>query len=319
MPCYSPLKGWMSRYPNKNGKHYVIFKPGPSADALRPQEVPCGQCIGCRLEKSRQWAMRCVHEAQMHDDNCFITLTYDDENLPELGTLVKKDFQDFMKRLRRKVCIYSIDENGDKYCENPISYYMCGEYGEKNKRPHYHACLFGFDFTDRSLHSVRGDIKVYTSDLLNDRWGLGYATVGELTFESAAYTARYCTKKVTGQRADLHYLDFDINTGELYAARLPEYNDMSRGRPIGRGWRDRFRSDLEKDFITLRGVKMKPPKYYDRCLEREDPERLEHIKSVRKDNALKHMDNNTPERLRVRETLQKRRFNKLKRGLENEI
>lgn len=102
MPCYHPIQGWKSRFPNQKGKRPIVFKQNSYADLDSPVTLACGRCIGCRLEYSRQWAVRCVHEASLYDDNCFITLTYDNENLPEGGTLVKKHFQDFMKRLRKK-------------------------------------------------------------------------------------------------------------------------------------------------------------------------------------------------------------------------
>jgi hypothetical protein len=99
-------------------------------------ELPCGQCIGCRLERSRQWAMRCLHESSLYDRNAFVTLTYDDEHLPPGGSLNYPDFQRFMKRLR-------------KNSKSPIRFYMGGEYGESTLRPHFHVCLFGYDFPDK--------------------------------------------------------------------------------------------------------------------------------------------------------------------------
>ena len=155
MPCYSPLTGYVSRLANKNGKRPIVFNHRDGFLDL-PVQVPCGQCIGCRLERSRQWAIRCVHEASLYDDNCFITLTYTDENLPCRGNrdcdkcdhfkekrcdglergLCKRDFQLFLKRLR-------------KMFGKGVRYHHCGEYGEQLGRPHHHACLFNFNFPDR--------------------------------------------------------------------------------------------------------------------------------------------------------------------------
>ena len=101
MPCYSPLTGYVSREPSKNGKFPIVFDP-KKGWIDRSVTVPCGQCIGCLLERSRQWAMRCSHEASLYDENCFITLTYDDEHLPPDGCLNKEHFQKFMKRLRKR-------------------------------------------------------------------------------------------------------------------------------------------------------------------------------------------------------------------------
>ena len=131
MACYQPLKGYYSKSRNPNGKRNVVFNP-QMGYRDRPVTVPCGQCIGCRLERSRQWAIRCYHEASMYERNSFVTLTYDDESLPLGGTLVFRDFQLFMKRLRKQ---YGAG----------IRFYACGEYGEKFGRPHYHVCLFNFE------------------------------------------------------------------------------------------------------------------------------------------------------------------------------
>ena len=131
MTCYHPLECW-----RVDGQSKLAFVKPREALIREKLEVPCGQCIGCRLERSRQWAVRCIHEAQLHKDNCFITLTYNDEHLPSPPSLSVRDFQLFMKRLRKRF-------------GKGIRFFHCGEYGEKYGRPHYHACLFGFDFPDR--------------------------------------------------------------------------------------------------------------------------------------------------------------------------
>jgi hypothetical protein len=133
MPCYFPITAWRSKDgKNEAGKWPVVFKP--TAGYLDKElKLPCGRCIGCRLERSRQWAVRCVHEASLHEKNCFITLTYSPENLPKDGSLDVSHFQKFMKRFRKRF--------------GPgIRFFHCGEYGESLSRPHYHACIFGFDF-----------------------------------------------------------------------------------------------------------------------------------------------------------------------------
>ena len=136
MPCYRPIKGYRSRRLNaETGKRPVVFNP---RDGFydQPVDLPCGQCIGCRLERSRQWAIRCVHEASLHERNCFITLTYRDECLPTNGSLDLDAFQKFMKRLRRRF-------------GEGVRFFHCGEYGENFGRPHYHAILFNLDFSDK--------------------------------------------------------------------------------------------------------------------------------------------------------------------------
>lgn len=318
MPCYHPLKGYRSREVNPTGKRSIVFSQSKGF-ADMPIEVPCGQCIGCRLERSRQWAIRCVHEASLYSNNCFITLTYNPENLPSDGTLVKAHYQKFMKRLRKRFSGIDAVENNGKITY-PIRYYMCGEYGEKNSRPHYHACLFNFDFPDKELINItsNGD-RVYVSDSLADLWTFGFHTIGSVSFESAAYVARYVTKKITGAHAIDHYNDIDYYTGEILSERIPEYTTMSRRPGIAQGWYDKYSDDTYKDdFVVLNGKKMRPSKFYDTKLEKENKKLFDKIKRMRIINA-KYSDDCSPERLEVREKLQHIRANKLKRSFENEI
>src|SRR3954449_8205389 len=118
MPCYCP----QSAYRTSSGGVTFCRSGSLSGEKF---SLPCGQCIGCRLERSRQWAMRCVHENKMHPRSSFVTLTYDDKNIPPAGSLSKRDFQLFMKRLRKSQ-------------SNPLRFFACGEYGETTHRPHYH-------------------------------------------------------------------------------------------------------------------------------------------------------------------------------------
>lgn len=275
-------------------------------------ELPCGQCIGCRLERSRQWAMRCVHEASMHENNCFITLTYNPENCPPDGGLIKRDFQLFMKRLRRS-------QPGKK-----IRFYHCGEYGDRNNRPHYHAIIFGHNFDDwvYLFDSPSGE-PIFTSPTLESIWGLGFVTVGTVTFESAGYVARYCMKKVNGKMAEhidektdlRHYERINAFTGEIHQV-LPEYSTMSRRPGIGHDWISRYTIDCyPKDFTTIRGVRMRPPKYYDRYLESIDPDMYDDIKSGRELSMMNMADENTVLRLSSREIVKEAQFKQLKRSL----
>lgn len=301
MPCFRPLHGHKSADLTINGKRRITFGAGGFRDL--PVTVPCGQCIGCRLERSRQWALRCVHEMQLHQTSSFITLTYDDEHLPEGNTLVKRDFQLFMKRLR-------------KHANTKIRFFHCGEYGETTLRPHYHAILFGFNFDDRRKHSegARG-APLFVSDTLTKLWGLGHCTIGEANFETAAYTARYILKKVTGEKADEHYKSYDPKTGEIFQ-RLPEYVTMSRNPGIARGWFDRFQSDVyPSDFLVLRGKRMLPPRFYDRVYAGFDPEAVKRLKWARQAKAAKNKANNTPERLLVRQEVKTAQIRSLQRKL----
>jgi len=296
MPCFHPLQAYQNREFREisfNPKYHGYW------DHLK---LPCGQCIGCRLERSRQWAMRCVHEAQLYKNNCFITLTFDDDHLPENGSVDVRDFQLFMKKLRKK------------YGEG-IRFFHCGEYGEQFGRPHYHACLFNHDFSDRVLWKVNNGVRLYRSASLEKLWTYGYSSVGDVTFESAAYVARYIMKKITGDAADEHYQYLNPVTGELHR-RAPEYTTMSRRPGLGRGWLDKYVSDVyPHDRVVIRGKEMKPPKFYDNQYELLNPFEMEHIKFLREQNALKHVDNSTPERLAVREQVTLAKLARLKRTL----
>lgn len=303
MPCYHPMVGYRSREFTKNGKRKIVFNPKYAVDDGEVT-VACGQCLGCRLERSRQWAIRCMHEAQMHDHNCFITLTYNEENLPYPPSLNVKHYQDFMKRFRKK------------YSDAKIRFYHCGEYGDENQRPHYHAIIFGFDFPDKVLfkESFNGD-NYYISESLNKLWGKGYCIIGEVTFESAAYVARYIMKKVNGDKAEDHYTTVDPDTGELFSIK-PEYTTMSRRPGIGRDWYDKYKSDVyPSDFVIVRGRRMRPPKYYDDLLSEDDGGEYDYIKYQREIKANVHQLEQTSERLAVKEKVKVAQISKLKRGI----
>ncbi|WNK12881.1 MAG: replication initiator protein [Microvirus sp.] len=267
-------------------------------------QVACGRCIGCRLDRSRDWATRCVHEAQLHEDSCFATLTYDEEHLPPGGTLVPRHFQLFMKRLR-------------KARNSKLRFFHCGEYGETSARPHYHALLFGVSFPDKRECS-RGDFPLYSSKELDKLWGHGTCTIGALTSESAAYCARYVMKKVTGELAPDHYRYVDPSTGEIYELH-PEYATMSRRPGLGAAWLHRYMEDVyHGDFCALKNGSQTPvPVYYDKLLARTDPDRLERIKKLRYARAIspKQRANSTPARLAVREEVKKSAISQLRRKL----
>lgn len=321
MPCYHPLKAWRSRTAEPSGKRKLVFDIKYGYSDMEVQ-VPCGQCIGCRLEHSRQWAIRCVHEASMYKQNAFITLTYNKEKLPEGGTLVKKHFQDFMKRLRKK------------YEPRKIRFYQCGEYGNVYDdggniipgllgRPHYHACLFNIDFEDKKLWKFRDGIPLYRSATLESLWKLGYSTTGSVTFESAAYVARYVAKKITGERKETikenglkHYEKVDEETG-LITPVLEEYTNMSRKPGLGRGFYEQYKNTdiIPHDTITLRGKVLKVPKYYTTILEQEDEHKYLTLKGNRKKEAKKREHDNTPERLQQKETVKNAQYKMLKRQL----
>ena len=298
MTCYFPLKGFRG----PNGKWVQSIRHSPTRV---PLVIPCGQCRGCRLERSRQWAVRCLHEAQLWPRNCFITLTYAPEFLPPNGSLVLSHFQKFMKRLRKK------------YGAN-IRFFHCGEYGSKLQRPHYHACLFNFDFDDKKLWKVKNGHKYYISESLSDLWPYGWSTVGAVSFESAAYVARYILKKVNGDLAENHYSTVDSDG--VVGSRLPEYVTMSRRPGIAAGWFEKYGSDVyPSDQVIVRGRACRPPRFYDNRLKMCDPSAFEVIHVKRLKLAKKHIDNSTPERLAIRYEVLKARLRKLPRSYESDL
>ncbi len=302
MPCYSPLKGWRSKTLNTSGKRPIVFNRSAAYTDL-PLEIPCGQCIGCRLEKSRQWAIRCTHEAQQHESNSFITLTYSDDYIPNDGSLCLRDFQLFIKRLRKSL-------------KQKIRFYHCGEYGENYGRPHYHACIFGHDFPDKTPWKTSNDQTLYRSTSLEKLWPHGYSSIGDVTFQSAAYVARYILKKINGDAATAHYERIDPTTGEI-TQLLPEYTTMSRRPGIGTDWYKQFKSDVfPSDEVIMNNVKMRPPKFYDGLYEFEFPEDHLKMKQKRKATAAIHSEDQTPERLKVRCQVQKSQLNLLPRKIE---
>lgn len=304
MPCFRPLAAYRSRFPNKSGKHGLVFNRRDSLDGTRIN-IACGQCIGCRLERSRQWAMRCVHEAQLHEDNSFITLTYDDAHLPFGGSLDRKAFPLFMKRLRKRLAPLK------------VMYFSCGEYGSKLQRPHYHACIFGYSFPDKQLWTIRNKVPLYRSALLESCWTLGHSSVGDVTFESAAYVARYIVKKWIGDGAAEHYERVDPETGEVFSL-VPEFTTMSLKPAIGKKWFEQYSGDVyPSDEVILRGKKLKPPRYYNGLYDLSNPTEMEEIKRKRVRAMHKQRANNTPERLAVREECKKLQARNLIRPLED--
>lgn len=311
MSCHFPLSAWLSEEVNKNGKRPLVFK---KEDALFPDKeirIGCGQCAGCRLERSRQWAMRIMFEAQQWEQNSFITLTFDDAHLNQRknpDSVDKSEFQRFMKRLRRR------NEN------KKIRFYHCGEYGELNRRPHYHACLFNHDFDDKQLWSTKEGNNLYISGELESLWPYGFSTVGEVTFESAAYVARYIMKKINGKLAEDHYQvvkGINLETGEVdYKPIEPEYTTMSRRPGIGRKWYEKYKnSDLyNKDYVMVRGKRMNAPKAFDRWLEQDDPELYDIIKENRTE-ALETLAWETPSRLEIRRESLEVKLNRKRRTL----
>ncbi|AXL15129.1 replication initiator protein [Microviridae sp.] len=182
--------------------------------------IPCGKCQGCLADKRRDWATRIYHESRLHERNCFITLTY--ETPPP--SLHIDHVQTFLKRLRKNI---------------KLRYFLCGEYGEKTHRPHYHAVLFGTDLRGGE-YDIDG--RMYGSPLLDTTWGHGFASVGTLTMSSACYVAGYVQKKLD-----------DPDT----------FTTMSRRPPIGYHWALHNQEMLQRrEKVVIEGRELPIPKAY---------------------------------------------------------
>jgi len=285
--CFQLVDAWQL----PSGK--VIFGGGRKA-AGRFLQLPCGQCVGCRLEYSRQWAVRLVHEAAMHSENAFITLTYSDEHVPVDGSLDYRVFQLFMKRLRKFT--------------GAIRFFMCGEYGDLNWRPHFHALIFGFSFPDRTyICPLNSGATMSRSALLERLWPYGFSSVGDVTFDSAAYVARYCMKKVTGDRyAVEHYGRVSMATGEIYQL-MPEFCRMSLPLGgLGADWFRKYGNDvLTRGLCVVNGKEVKAPKSYSKlaCSLNQvnlDSDAFERLPRLEEDS--------TPDRLVAREAVTRARL-----------
>lgn len=300
MDCYKPLTAFRTAHGE------VVW--AERGDVVRTLSLPCGQCIGCRLERSRQWAVRVMHESQMHDDSCFVTLTYEDA--PQ--GLVYSDFQKFIKRLRRMVSPVR------------VRFFACGEYGDGG-RPHFHCAIFGYAFRSDRVHfkNTGGGFGVDRSPALERLWPFGFSSVGELTFESAAYIARYVTKKISvSDRSHPEWLRawrekyerVDRDTGVISNIE-PEFVHMSLKPGIGATWFEKFGSEVfPLDRVVMRGVPMKPPRFYDVLFGRTDRPVLQEIKAARVERAVARGDQ-SPERLAVKEQVTSARLKLLKREL----
>lgn len=313
MPCYHPLQAYQCQQTK-----LVSFGKPPSDS--RPITLPCGQCIGCRERRARDWALRCMHEASLYKNNCFITLTYDDQHLPPDRSLHYIEFQKFMKRLRfshRGISPVCGDEDTSKRDHYPIRFYMCGEYGTNFGRPHFHAILFNFDFEDKVFFkkAPSGEM-LYRSKSLESLWHGGFSSIGSVTFQSAAYVARYINAKITGKLADDHYSWVDRETGEVHF-RTPEFNKMSLKPGIGAGWLEKFQSDVfPHDYIVnSQGAKLPVPKYYNKRFQCSNPYEYDEIQHERFLNSRKFIDDNTPERLQIKKQVHLAKLKRLKRTI----
>jgi len=240
MPCYHPIEVGVYRkslYTSRGIRDLVT--------------VPCGSCVGCRAEQGRQWAVRMMHESRMHESNVFVTLTIEDGKLNENRELCAKDFSGFIKSLR-------------KTQQKKLSFFGCGEYGERTGRPHYHAMLFNCEFLDRDIGFDSSRPDVWRSQALDDTWGRGICEGGTVTMASASYVAGYIRKKVKAKDRSRA----NPNTGVLLEG---EFSRMSLRPAIGLKWISKWWADVyPRDFVVIDGVEAKPPRYYDRYMDWPD-------------------------------------------------
>lgn len=277
MPCFRPLTGYWSRVKNHKGNRYLVFN---AADGYldRPVTVACGQCMGCRWRKTRDYAIRNMHEASLHEEKYFLTLTF--SSMPPNASAETHFFQRFMKRYRKAL--------GDQ----KVRYFACGEYGGKTGRPHYHALIYGHRPDDLVPISRRGPYPLYTSPEIQNIWKQGHISIGEISFTSAAYTATYCQKKVTGKRLEVinpetklkPYELVDERTGEIFK-RKPEW--VAGSKELGVGYVKEFVSDVfPRDYVVMDGKRLQTPAYYYRKLRDWDEELHGEVRRKRRKSAL---------------------------------
>lgn len=339
MSCYHPLKAFpvgvhvsgktkykicsydthhVTQYTSDGGWHPISEPFYGSTGVHRTEyvEIPCGKCIGCRLDYSRQWANRCMMEVQYHENSLFLTLTYDDDHVPksyypdpetgeaqEVLTLCKRDFQLFMKRLR-------------KNSGQDLRYFACGEYGSTTFRPHYHAIVFGLKLDDLEVYQHKRNYVYYTSPFLSSCWSNGFAIVGEVNWDTCAYTARYIMKKADGIEKAF-FDDFGLQN---------EFTLMSRKPGIARQFYEEHKDIYDYDLINIStpkgGKQFRPPRYYDKIFDIENPEEMSKIKQKRKDMAkaieklkLAHTQLTKQEMLEVEERNKRSQIKSLERNI----
>lgn len=270
MVCYTPNYGYWSREFTSKGKRGITFDRN-LAFSLKALALPCGQCIGCRLDRVVDWSVRCMHEKKMHSNTEFATFTYNEDCVPSDMSLRYRDVQLFWKKFRK---------------EFPgFRYFVAGEYGGRTKRPHYHALLFGVYFEDRKFYkrNQRGD-PLFISAKLDEIWGLGHCTFGDSSFDSAAYVASYCVDKITGDLAADHYSYYD-DDGVIHEVEC-EFGQPSLKPAIGKFFFEKYwREIYTTDSCVVNGREYPVPRYYDKLLEGIDPVLLASVKAKRIERA----------------------------------
>nr|QJB18759.1 MAG: replication initiator protein [Microvirus sp.] len=269
MACTSPLNLY-PRDPDKfNGVRGMTTDPRKALIGGFSLTVACGRCIECRLAYAVEWSIRCMNEKATVGPSVFVTLTYDDEHLPEDYDLHYRDFQLFMHKLRKAV------PGGGRF-------FMCGEYGDDYGRPHFHAILFNCDFADKQFYKRVDGVDYYISQKLTSLWGNGFTLLGDVTFTSAGYVARYSVKKITGAASGDAYQYLEEGTGEVFDRRSP-FSQSSLKPGIGYEWFMRYHSDIYPcDFVVHGGRQFPVPRYYAKLYERMFPADAAALKASKK-------------------------------------
>lgn len=253
MACYHPIPAYYDPLPGK-----LILWPPLGEENIH---LPCAGCLGCKTDRALDWARRAVHEAKSWENNCFLTLTYNDRDKPSNGALVPAHLRDFIKRLRQRS--YRGDAAIARSPSRVLRYLACGEYGDLYGRPHYHLCLFNCDFNDK--YEVANDL--YESPLLNKLWEYGHHRLGTLTGASANYVAQYTVKKI-GQKV------YHTPDGEI----LPDpFIRVSLKPPLGTKWLTKYKNDLANGYLVTEGTKGRIPRAYKQRLVQLDPALAEQV------------------------------------------
>ena len=256
----------------------------------------------CRIDKRRDWLLRLYHERLMHDDAVFVTLTYDKDRLPMGHSLSKADFQLFMKRLRQKIW---------RKDRTKVRFFAVGEYGNEKKRPHYHAIIFGYRFSDAFGCGFRGPNKAFRSAMLESTWKFGFSEFSDVDIGLLKYIAGYHLKKYSGDRTDEYYLEqyerVDYRTGEIYHVE-PEFQLCSSRPGIGASWFEKFgKTDaVNNGFCVFEGARHSIPKYYMRIVEEDYPEEYERLVEQTEKYVESLGDEYSAERLDVKEEVARR-------------
>lgn len=307
MGCDFPNTAYRTEQRGSGGKRLLTFNPKNALNTQSKILLPCGRCMGCRLDRADQWASRMMHEAQGHAFNSFLTLTYDDQNVPQDYSLHPEHCTAFMHRLRRHARYH--------YKGLTLRFYLAGEYGDLRGRPHYHAAIFGFDLPDKKQF-MSNDLgqPLFRSETLTKLWRHGLCSIGNLDYASARYVAAYCTKKIVGDKAAEHYHRVSPIDGNIYNVK-PEFSRSSNRPGIGAFWAEEYHNDYSHDGLITTGGSPHPiPRYYKKYLGDKEEAQIRRAATRKKfENITRHRHERSDARRYVRAEVRNARIRSLKR------